>query len=401
MVGAIDPHVSAIPDLEVKYRLHETALEGVLGAQAAPIQVEIAGDDLDTLRRLTDELSARIDALPSVYNVRTSFQGGRPEIDLTLRTDVAAAFGLTPQSLAQIIEQRLSGSVAGELSRNQRSRTIRVAYERADLRELAGLRIETPDGAVLTLGDVAEPRIVEGPREILRDGQRRIGRISGYLVEGAVLGEAARQVAAALESAVLPAGYRAEIGGEERQRAESFRDLGFALSLSVLLVYMVMASLFESIVHPFTVMLTVPLAGVGVVVSFSALGEPLSVMAYIGIIMLGGIAVNDAIILVFHINQLRVRTPSLRRAVIQAAENRLRPILMTSATTILALLPMAIGVGEGARLRAPMAVAVIGGLVTSTLMTLLLIPVAYEMIDKLRPARVRDGAAASASGSDG
>jgi len=152
---------------------------------------------------------------------------------------------------------------------------------------------------------------------------------------------------------------------------------------------MVMASLFESLLHPFTVMLTVPLAGIGVVLAFWGLGEPFSVMAFIGMIMLGGIAVNDAIILVDRINQLRRETDGIRQAVLQATQDRLRPILMTSATTILALLPMAFGVGEGARLRAPMAVAVIGGLVTSTLMTLIVIPVVYEAIDRLRGERAR------------
>ena len=182
---------------------------------------------------------------------------------------------------------------------------------------------------------------------------------------------------------VVPSGYSIRIGGEERQRSESFESLKFALILSIVLVYMVMASLFESLLHPFTVMLSVPLAGIGVVFAFWVVQEPLSVIAYIGIIMLGGIAVNDAIVLVDRINQLR-QERSLREAVLQGAQDRLRPILMTSATTILALFPMVIGFGEGAKLRAPMAVAVIGGLITSTLMTLILIPVMYEVVDRLR-----------------
>ena len=154
---------------------------------------------------------------------------------------------------------------------------------------------------------------------------------------------------------------------------------------------MVMASLFESILHPFTVMLTVPFAGVGVVVAFWVLGEPLSIMAYIGVIMLGGIAVNDASILVDHINQLRTRM-SMREAVMQGAQDRVRPILMTSATTVLALSPMAIGLGEGAQMRAPMAIAVIGGLATSTLLTLVIIPVVYEMVEGVRRLPERLGA---------
>jgi len=253
-----------------------------------------------------------------------------------------------------------------------------------DLRQLKQIRIDGPDGAVLTLEDIAEPRLVTGPREILRQDQRRIGRISGYLVEGAALSQAIAQVQTVLDDAAIPPGYRVDIGGAERQRAESFAGLEFALILAVVLVYMVMASLFESLLHPFTVMFTVPLAGVGVVLAFWLCGEPLSVMAYIGIIMLGGIAVNDAIVLVDRINQLRQQLSTVRQAVLQAAQDRLRPILMTSANTVLALAPMIIGFGEGGRLRAPMAIAVIGGLVSSTLLTLIVIPTLYEAFEGLR-----------------
>ncbi len=384
LVAAVDTHLKDIPDIEVKYQLHETALEGFIGAQAAPIQIEIAGDDLDTLQRLTATLQEQLTTLPTIYNLRTSFQGGQPEIDLGLHQEVAAAFGLTTQDLIQNLERRLSGEVAGELSKDQRARTIRVGYEDVSLSQLKQIRIDGPDGAVLTLGDIATPRLVMGPREILRLDQRRVGRITGYLVEGTTLSEAIIQVQAVLADNVLPTGYRISLGGAERERAESFAGLEFALILAVLLVYMVMASLFESLLHPFTVMFTVPLAGIGVIIAFTLSGEPLSVMAYIGIIMLGGIAVNDAIVLVDRINQLRRQLPTVRQAVLQAAQDRLRPILMTSTTTILALAPMLIGLGEGGRLRAPMAIAVIGGLVSSTLLTLIVIPTLYETFERLR-----------------
>ena len=384
LVRDLDPILSAMPDIEVKYKLHETALEGVMGGQEAPIQVEVSGENLDILARITKELQVRIEDLPSVYNVRTSFQGGQPEVDLAIRDEVASAFGLTTQTISRTLERQLSGEVAGELSKDQRTRDIRVKYRDMDLRELRNMQIEGSDGAILTLGDIAELNIIEGPREILREDQRRVGRITGYLTEGRILSEAITDVRAIMQEMVVPSGYRVEIGGEERERAASFESLKFALLLSIVLVYMVMASLFESTLHPFTVMFSVPLAGVGVIFGFYILGEPLSVMAYIGIIMLGGIAVNDAIVLVDRINQLRQAGLTLREAILQGGQDRLRPIMMTSATTILALLPMALGFGEGAKLRAPMAIAVIAGLVTSTLMTLLVIPTMYELIDRLR-----------------
>ena len=158
-------------------------------------------------------------------------------------------------------------------------------------------------------------------------------------------------------------------------------SLSFALILSIVLVYMVLASQFESLLHPFTILLTIPLAGVGTVWAFLLLGKPLSIMAYIGIIMLAGIAVNDSIILVDAINRLKAQGLSLREAIIGAGENRIRPIVMTSLTTILALFPLTLGIGESAALRSPMAIAVISGLITSTLLTLIVIPCVYYVFE--------------------
>jgi hydrophobic/amphiphilic exporter-1 (mainly G- bacteria), HAE1 family len=383
IVDAVDPFLREIPGVEIEYLLHETALEGLMGGQDAPIQVEVSGDNLDILTKLTADLSQRMAVLPTVYNVQTSFQGGQPEVDLSIRQEVASAFGLNIQTISGTLERQLSGEIAGELSKDQRTRNIRVKYEDVDLKELSSIRIEAANGAILTLGDVADLTIVEGPREILRESQRRVGRISAYVPEGLSLSDAISQIREVISQMVLPGGYRVSIGGEEKQRSESFDSLKFALILSIALVYMVMASLFESLLHPFTVMLSVPLAGIGVVLAFWIVQEPLSVMAFIGIIMLGGIAVNDAIVLVDRINQLR-QNHELREAILLGAQDRLRPIVMTSVTTLLALMPMVLGLGEGSRLRAPMAVAVIGGLVTSTLMTLVVIPVVYEVVDGMR-----------------
>ena len=385
IVNAIDQHLSDLPNVEVEYELHQSPLETVMGTQSAPIVVEVSGDDLPTLQRLTADLTNRLEGASAVYNVQSSFWGGQPELDLALRLDVAASFGLTPDGLIGDLERRLSGEDVGEYSEDQRARTIRVGFGEMVLTELSAIRVDTPDGSILTVGDIAEPKIVEGPREIHRERQRRIGRVTGYVGEGSTLGQAVAQVETILASVDLPPGYRTSIGGEERDRAESFGSLQFALILSVVLVYMVMASLFESFLHPFTVMLSLPLAGVGVVLAFWLFGEPLSITAFIGVIMLGGIAVNDSIVLVDRINQLCGTAQTVRDAILQAAQDRLRPILMTSATTVLALLPMAIGLGEGGELRAPMAIAVIGGLVSSTIMTLVVIPAVYEFVDGFRP----------------
>ena len=182
LVEVVDAQLAQIPALDVQYQLHETALEGVLGERTAPVQVEIIGDEVEVLRRLCADLAARLEELPSVYNVTSNFQGGQPEIDLRLREDAVVASGLTVATIVQALERRLSGEVIGELSKDQRARDIRVGFERLGLRELPQLRIDAPDGAILALGDLSDPILVEGPREILRREPapaRAGGRLSG------------------------------------------------------------------------------------------------------------------------------------------------------------------------------------------------------------------------------
>jgi HAE1 family hydrophobic/amphiphilic exporter-1 len=220
------------------------------------------------------------------------------------------------------------------------------------------------------------------PREIHRSNQNRVGKVSAYVDDNAIFDHVVKALGEKLDAIPKPAGYRIEMAGQELQRKESMKGLTFALILSVVLVYMVMASQFESLVHPFTILLTIPLAMVGALVTFYILGRPLNVMAYIGMIMLAGIAVNDSIILVDKINQLRRSGMPKRDAIIEGGLQRVRPIIMTSLTTILALLPLTFGFGESADLRSPMAWAVVGGLVTSTLLSLVVIPCVYEVMTK-------------------
>jgi HAE1 family hydrophobic/amphiphilic exporter-1 len=265
--------------------------------------------------------------------------------------------------------------VKGEL------KDITVKLEDLTLRELEALTIEVNNSEVL-LKEVADIRIGTSPREILRNNQNRIVRITADLANDMPLDKMAVSIKRQLESVVFPPEYRYSISGEEALRQESMSSLGFALLLSLILVYMVLASQFENLVHPFTILLTVPLAVVGAVGIFYIQGKALNIMAVIGIIMLVGIAVNDSIILVDAINQFRKAGMKLKESIIAAGQRRIRPIVMTTLTTILALLPLTFGFGESASLRSPMAWAVIGGLVTSTLLTLVVIPCIYMVFGK-------------------
>jgi hydrophobic/amphiphilic exporter-1 (mainly G- bacteria), HAE1 family len=219
------------------------------------------------------------------------------------------------------------------------------------------------------------------PREITRRNQSRTSYIYGMVSADAAFDRVIKEAGESLKAVVLPLDYKMEFTGEELKRKESVSNLSFALILSLILVFMVLAAQFESVIQPFVIMLTIPLAGVGTILAFFLLGKPLNMMAYIGIIMLGGIAVNNAILLIDRINQLRENGVEKKKAIVLAGMQRIRPILMTSLTTILALLPLTIGIGESASLRAPMALAVTSGLVSSTMLTLIVIPCVYWVLD--------------------
>ncbi len=234
------------------------------------------------------------------------------------------------------------------------------------------------------LYEVARIEKSVSPKQLFRRNQNRIGKVIADVDHTVAFDKIIQKVRDQISTIDIPQEYQIEVVGEEQKRQEAMSSLSFALILSIVLVYMVMASQFESLIHPFTILLTIPLAGVGAIWAFLLLGKSLSIMAYIGMIMLAGIAVNDSIILVDAINQFKAQGFSLRESIISAGENRIRPIIMTSLTTILALLPLTFGIGESAALRSPMAIAVIGGLVTSTLLTLVVIPCVYYVFENIK-----------------
>jgi HAE1 family hydrophobic/amphiphilic exporter-1 len=231
------------------------------------------------------------------------------------------------------------------------------------------------------LSELAVIKTVVSPREITRRNQSRTCYIYANVSSDIAFDKVVKNATTALRTVTLPVNYKMEFTGQELKRKESTSNLSFALLLSLILVFMVLAAQFESIIQPFVIMLTIPLAGVGTILAFFLLGKTLNMMAYIGIIMLGGIAVNNAILLIDRINQLREEGIGKKEAIVLAGSQRIRPILMTSLTTILALLPLTIGIGESASLRAPMALAVISGLISSTLLTLVVIPCVYWVFD--------------------
>ena len=229
---------------------------------------------------------------------------------------------------------------------------------------------------------MAAVRAVDGPAEIRRIDQERVAVISAN-IQGRDLGSVVADIESRLADMAMPEGFGLSMGGQNEEMVRSFESMKFAISLAIFLVYLVMASQFESLLHPFVIMFTIPLGLVGSISALLITGETINVVVLIGLIMLAGIVVNNAIVLIDYVNQLR-RESGMKKleAVLRAGELRLRPILMTTSTTVLGLLPMALGLGEGAEIRAPMAITVIGGLILSTMLTLIIIPVVYTVFDR-------------------
>ena len=367
--------------VEISYEKGESALQSILGTEGAPLVIEVKGEELDELSTLCSGIKEKITGIPGIYDIKTSMELGAPEVNIKVDRLKSGIYGIDVQTIADQVNKKLNGTEAGTYENKGETIDISIKVPEVSLSEIGQIEITQGDKKY-RLAEIADIEITSAPREIDRVNQSRTGKITAMIEKGYTLSHITPSVREKIAEVEFPAKYSAKITGEEEKRQESFGGLGFALFLSILLVYMVMAAQFESLRHPFTILLTIPLAGVGCVWAFLLTGQTLNMMAFIGIIMLAGIAVNSSIILVDAINRLKVEGYPLEEAIKMAAQHRVRPIIMTSATTILALLPMCFGFGEGASLRSPMALAVIGGLLTSTVMTLVVIPCVYYIIDK-------------------
>jgi hydrophobic/amphiphilic exporter-1 (mainly G- bacteria), HAE1 family len=379
-IALIDNYLQTIPDLEVTFIRDETALQTSLGTSEAPFILEISGDEYPQLEKILNESKTILEKNPGLFNITTSMDKGSPEVEIAIDRFKTSYYSVTVERVISQVKNYLAGSTAGSFEKDGEMKDITVKLEDVSLHQLKDLMISA--GTVkVPLSELADIKTVVTPSEITRRNQSRTCYIYANVNKKMAFNQVIKEAQSALKEVALPVNYKIEFTGEELKRKESMSNLSFALILSLILVFMVLAAEFESIIQPFVIMLTIPLAGVGTVLTFFILGKPLNMMAYIGIIMLGGIAVNNAILLLDRINQLRETGMNKKDAIVLAGSQRIRPILMTSLTTILALLPLTIGIGESASLRAPMALAVIGGLVSSTMLTLIVIPCVYWVFD--------------------
>ncbi len=389
LISVLSEHFSENPNFTALFRQEESALSSILGTNQPPLVVELVGEEMDELERITDLVLEQLTQIPGIRNISTSVEGGAPEVVIAIDRYRAGLMNLDVNTLISRVSEKLQGADGGQMEVKGDLTDITVRLKEITLKELEVLSINVNNTEIL-LREVAEIRVGNSPREILHNNQNRIVEITADLDRDLPLDRVALSIDEKLAGVDFPPKYSYQITGEEAMRKESMGSLGFALLLSLILVYMVMAAQFESLVHPFTILLPVPLAVVGAVAVFWVQGQALNIMAIIGIILLVGIAVNDSIILVDAINQFRKQGMKLKEAIVSAGQRRIRPIVMTTLTTILALFPLTLGFGESASLRSPMAWAVIGGLVTSTMLTLVVIPCIYMAFGKLGEKRVKE-----------
>ncbi len=348
------------------------------------VEVEIEGFSIELLDRLANDAARRMQTIEGLADVTSSTEGGHPELQIRLDRNRLAAYDLTVAQISDVLRAIVQGEIATDITRSDRTIDIRVRAEerfRSSAQDLADLTVTIIDGTAIPLSAVAVIEEVEGPAEIRRADGTRVAVISANL-DGRDLGSVSADIERQLATMSWPPGYDWSLGGQEQEMETSFGSMRLAIALAVFMVYLVMASQFESLLHPFVILFSVPFAVIGVLVTMWLFGVTVSVVSLIGFVLLAGIVVNNAIVLVDYTNQLRRSGRAKIDALKAASQVRLRPILMTTATTVLGLLPMAIGLGEGSELRTPMALTVIGGMITSTALTLLVVPAVYSILDR-------------------
>jgi HAE1 family hydrophobic/amphiphilic exporter-1 len=372
---------------------------GNQGSDGSRFSVEVRGHDLEISKRLAQDVKTLLDSTPGIADSRVGREEGRPEIAVRVDRDKAALLGLTVTGVAETIRTNLAGTQAAMFREagNEYPIVVRLRPEdRGEIAAVGDVLLSTPKGVVVPAKNVMVTAREQGPVQIDRKNQERIQRVNAEVET--TLSEGVEAVQARLPEIQVPRDFSVGFGNEVEEQAKSFRELQLVLVLAILLVYTVMASQYESLRDPFIIMFSIPLAAIGVVGSLLLTDTPFSMQAYIGIIMLAGIVVSNAILLVDYANTLRHRDKmALRPAIELAGRHRLRPILMTSVCTMLGLVPMSLGIGEGSELQVPLARVVIGGLLTSTLITLVFVPAMYTLFEEGWRGLFKKGPAATAT----
>lgn len=393
VADALRKRLSTLPGVRVRAREGSGLfiLNMALGGGEEGLTVEVRGHDIETGYALAEQVRRTLSTVPGLTDVRITRDPGRPERVMRINRDKIARLGLSMDQVAGIIETNVAGSRATVLRQAGREYDIVVRLAEPDrelLTDVDQVSLVSAAGETVPLRNVVEVRYAKGPVVIDRKDQERTINVTAAAEAGRDLGSLAEAARAALRQVDVPDGFAIVLGGEYEEQQKASRQLLWALALAILLVYMVMAAEFEDLLDPFVVMFSVPTAAVGVFFTMWLTGTTFNIQSYIGMILLIGIVTNNAIVLIDYVNLLRRQEGfSLREAVVEGGRRRLRPILMTSAATVLGLIPLALGIGQGAEVQASMARVVIGGMTISTLITLILVPVIYMTFAEWQAAR--------------
>ncbi len=380
IISELRQKIGTYPDAQIEF-----SEQGFSFSSGSDLEVKISGDSLDELENIANRILILLAEVEGVYDLKSSVEDVRPELHVNIDREKANLYGLTTAQIASTVHDALLGRVASIYQEKGKQISIRIRLEEEDrnsIEEVENILISSSTGLQISLKEIAEVTVDSGPKGIDRKNQQRVVNVSANISDrflGKVIQDAQQQ----LDKLALPEDYRYEFVGENREMQESFMELALALVLSILLVYMIIAAQFESLLMPLAVMFSVPFSLIGVILALLLADKSLNVLSFIGIIMLVGIVVNNSIVLIDYINKLRQKGMERKEAIILGGKTRLRPILMTMFTTVLALVPMALGVGEGAELRAPMAITIIGGLTSSTFLSLIIVPIFYTFLDDL------------------
>jgi HAE1 family hydrophobic/amphiphilic exporter-1 len=374
--------VKDIPGAEIS--VSESSMV-MMGMSQGAISISIKGDDLDTLKNIGDDFKKIIEKVEGTREVASSYEDGIPQVQIIADRGIASQYGLTTAQIGKAVINTLSGSNVTKYKINGDEIDIVLKGDNIygeSILYLEMLPVETPAGSKVPLSEVADIRVEKGPVSIMRENQVRVLTVSGSVV-GRDIQTVSTEIQGLLKEYNMPYGYNYTFGGEIEQIQETFTDLGLVMLMAIALVYMIIAAQFESLIQPLSIMFSVPLALSGGFIALFIAGLPLNVIGIIGLIILVGVVVNNAIVLVDYINNRRKRGEDRTAAIMKAGPIRIRPIMMTALTTILGLVPMALGIGEGAELTQSMGVVVIGGLSLSTVLTLIIVPVMYTIFDDI------------------
>lgn len=379
-----------IEDAETKFVLSQSTLQSAFQEEGAPVVIEIKGRDLDELMAISESVISGISQIKGIYDVKSSMEEPAPETKIVVNKNKASLYNLSVRDIALTAQIAIDGWVATKFKEEGREIDVKVRLreqDRKDFSIIKQIRVISPDGIEIPLKEVADFELGQGPSEIKRIDKERTILVYAN-VFGRKINQITQEVSNFIDTMEMPLGYaKPKLTGEREQMNESFNSLRFALILAVLLVYMIMAAQFESLWQPFIIMFTVPLSLIGVAIALFITRTTLNVVAILGIIMLGGIVVNNGIVLIDYINALTKKGKNTYDAVVEAAGTRLRPILMTTMTTVLGLFPLALGIGEGSELRSPLAITVMGGLLVSTFLTLVVVPSVYLIVTEFLSKR--------------